>query len=192
MPAVKAMEISPPIEQEAAPALDFSALVAAEQETLLRVAMRFLRDSEEARDLVQATFADAYERLPSLRDPAAAPGWLRRILVTRALNRIRRRRLWRRIRGLFAGGDEVAEPVSAEPSPDDSVARSSRLTALSLAMETLPPRQLAAFTLRYMEGLGLDAVAEALGCGRGTVRTHLHRALVSLRRALGDGEGERP
>ncbi len=193
MLAAEAMAISPPIEKEPIPVLDFAALVAAEQGTLLRLALRFLRDPEEARDVVQSTFADAYERLSLLRDPAAAPGWLRRILVTRALNHLRRRRLWRRIRGIFAGGGEAGlESVSADPDPDDSLTRSNRLAAVGRALEALPPRQAAAFTLRYLEGLGLDAVAETLGCGRGTARTHLHRALTSLRSELGDREGSRP
>jgi RNA polymerase sigma-70 factor (ECF subfamily) len=167
--------------------LDFGALVVVEQGRLQRMALRLLRDEDDARDLVQTALAEAYERRRSLRDPDAAGAWLRRILVSRALNHLRRRRLWRRIREAFgAAGDR--EPAAPEPAPDTMLARARRLAALSRSVEALPARQAAAFTLRYVEGLDLDGVAAAMGVGRGTVRTHLRRALSSLRGELVEPE----
>lgn len=188
--AVDTMAIVP--EPGAASAVDFAGLVAAEQGALLRLAVRFCRDGEEARDLVQAALADAYERRRMLRDPAAAAGWLRRILVTRALNHLRRRRVWRRVRELFAPPAEGPEPADPAPAADVAVARRRRLAAVSAALDDLPARQAAAFTLRYLEGLDLDEVARAMGAGRGTVRTHLRRALVALREVLVEEEGGQP
>jgi RNA polymerase sigma-70 factor (ECF subfamily) len=167
---------------------DFGRLVAAEQPTLLRIACRLLRDPDEARDLVQSSLADAWERRHTLRDPRAAPGWLRRILVTRALNQLRRRRLWHRLRELFGAGVQPLDAVEHTIAPDARLARDRRLARVGAALERLPARQVAAFTLRYVEGLGLDEVADALAVGRGTVKTHLHRALVALREELAVGE----
>jgi RNA polymerase sigma-70 factor (ECF subfamily) len=167
--------------------VDFDRLVAAEQAILLRIACRLLRDTDEARDLVQSALADAWERLDGLRDPAAAAPWLRRILVSRALNHLRRRRLWRGLREVFGAGVEPVDPVGPSP-PDARLARGQRLARVGAAVERLPARQAAAFTLRYVEGLGLDAVADALGVGRGTAKTHLHRALVALRTDLAEEE----
>ncbi|HSN89913.1 MAG TPA: sigma-70 family RNA polymerase sigma factor [Anaeromyxobacteraceae bacterium] len=186
--AVQTMAIVP--EPGVASAVDFAALVAAEQGTLLGLARRFLRDPEEARDLVQNTLADAFERLGSLRDPGAAPAWLRRILVSRALNLLRRRRLWNGLRSAFGAG--AAEAPGPFPAPDAAVAEAARRASLARAVEALPARQAAAFTLRYLEGLGLDDVAAAMGCGRGTVRTHLVRALSALRAELGEPEEGEP
>jgi len=184
--AVETMAIVP--EPGEASAVDFAGLVAAEQGALLRLALRFCRDPEEARDLVQAALADAYERRRSLRDPVAAPSWLRRILVTRVLNHLRRRRVWRRVRELLVPTGEDVEPADPAPAADVTLARRRRLAAVSAALDDLPARQAAAFTLRYLEGLDLDEVARAMGAGRGTVRTHLRRALVALRGVLSEEE----
>ncbi|HEX8821297.1 MAG TPA: sigma factor, partial [Archangium sp.] len=78
--------------------LDFDALVHGEQAALLRLARRLVWDVEEARDLVQSTLADAYEKRHSLRDAKAGPAWLRRILVSRAIGHLRRRRVWTLVR----------------------------------------------------------------------------------------------
>ena len=189
MMTAQAMAPAPPFAKPAV-AVDFSALVAAEQAALLRLAQRFVREPEEARDLVQSTFADAYERLHHLRDPLAAAGWLRRILVTRALNQLRRRRVWGRVRSALGIDPELPAPMSAAQMPDQLLFRKIRMEALFRAMEKLPARQSAAFTLRYLEGLDLCEVAAALGVGKGTVKTHLHRALTALRGQLDDGEGD--
>ena len=65
------------IDQNLAAPVDFSEMVAHEQSGLLLLAQRLVWDREEARDLVQATLADAYEQRHALRDPIAAPAWLR-------------------------------------------------------------------------------------------------------------------
>lgn len=165
--------------------LDFAALVASEQAALLRLARRLVRDPEEARDLVQATLADAYERRGDLRDGEAATAWLRSILVRRALSLLRRRRAWRQVRAVF-GLDPRDEAVA--PVPDQALARSARMEAVARSLPALPARQAAAFTLRYLEGLEVEEVARAMGVGKGTAKTHLHRALVALRGALGPAE----
>jgi RNA polymerase sigma-70 factor (ECF subfamily) len=168
-------------------AIDFASLVEAEQAGLHRMAARLLRHEDDARDLVQTALADAYERRRSLRDPAAARAWLRRILVTRALNQLRRRRLWRRVREIFGAAD-APEPEAPEPAPDALLMHGRRLAAVARSLDALPARQAAAFTLRYIEGLDLDDVARTMGVGRGTVKTHLHRALSTLRGALVEPE----
>ncbi len=168
-------------------AIDFAALVEAEQGRLQRMACRLLRDPDDARDLVQTALAEAYERRRSLRDPDTAGAWLRRILVSRALNHLRRRRLWRRFRETFWAADD-REQAAPGPAPDAMLASSRRLAAVSRSVEALPARQAAAFTLRYVEGLDLDGIAAAMGVGRGTVRTHLRRALSSLRGSLVEPE----
>jgi RNA polymerase sigma-70 factor (ECF subfamily) len=160
-----------------ATALDFSGLVEGEQAALLRLARRLVWDAEEARDLVQASLADAYEKRHTLRDPRAGPAWLRRILVSRAMGLLRRRRVWGFIR-------EALDLGSPGPlSPEEHFAGAERWRAFGRALRSLPAQQATAFSLRYLEGLDLDAIAEAMDIGRGTVRIHLYRALQKLKAA---------
>ncbi|MBI3184530.1 MAG: sigma-70 family RNA polymerase sigma factor [Myxococcales bacterium] len=181
--AVAPTALALPVEPTAP---DLAQLVDAEQRALLRLAQRLVWDPEEARDLVQATFADAYEKLGSLREPRAAASWLRRCLLRRALNHLRRRRLWNAIAGLLGTAEE---PKAESPEALDERARG--LAAVTRRLRKLPPKQAAAFTLRYLEGLEVAKVAEAMGVGVGTARTHLRRALGSMRAALAP-EGDSP
>lgn len=165
-----------PMEARGSP-LDFDVLVEGEQAALLRLARRLVWDGEEARDLVQSTLADAYEKRHTLRDPKAGPAWLRRILVSRAMGHLRRRRVWNLVR-------EVLDLGPAPPlSPEERFAGAERWRAFGRALRTLPAQQATAFSLRYLEGLELDAIADAMNIGRGTVRIHLYRALRKLKAA---------
>jgi RNA polymerase sigma-70 factor, ECF subfamily len=164
----------PPQEKRDAP-LDFDALVLGEQAALLRLARRLVWSADEAEDLVQTALADAYEKRRALRDPQAASGWLRRILVSRAMSHLRRRRVWNVLR-------EALDLAPAPPrSPEEHFAGAERWHALGRALQTLPVQQRTAFSLRYLEGLDLDAIAEAMALSRGTVRIHLYRALRKLK-----------
>ncbi|QRN93631.1 sigma-70 family RNA polymerase sigma factor [Archangium violaceum] len=157
--------------------LDFDALVEREQAALLRLARRLIWDGEEARDLVQATLADAYEKRHTLRDAGAGPAWLRRILVSRAMGLLRRRRVWNVVREVLDLGP------APRPSPEECFAGVERWRAFGRALRTLPAQQATAFSLRYLEGLELDAIADAMNLARGTVRIHLYRALQKLKAA---------
>ncbi|MBN1204527.1 MAG: sigma-70 family RNA polymerase sigma factor [Myxococcaceae bacterium] len=165
------------IEPSVSAALGFDMLVAGEQAALLRLARRLVWDAEEARDLVQAALADAYEKRRSLRDLQAGPAWLRRILVSRAMSLLRRRQVWSVLREVLDLGP------APQPSPEQSFEGAERWRAFGRALRTLPAQQATAFTLRYLEGLELDAIAEAMGIERGTVRIHLYRALQKLKAA---------
>lgn len=154
---------------------EFSGLVQAHQPALLALARRLVWDSEDARDVLQVALADAWAQRASLKEPAAAPAWLRRIVVHRAMTVLRRRRVWKAIGALlFVAPEEPARP-------DDGAERSAHLRSLSAALADLSPKQSAAFSLRYLEGLSLDEVAFALSCERGTARVHLQRAVTALR-----------
>lgn len=157
--------LAPPVE----------ALLAAERPRLEGLARRLVWDDEEAKDVVQGALADAVGRWHTLKDGAAAPAWLRRIVVHRAVSHLRRRRLWGAVAGLLR-----VEPEPA-PAPDEALDRRRHAARLGRALEGLPARQAAAFSLRYLEGLSLDEVADALGIDRGTVRVHLQRAVRRLR-----------
>jgi RNA polymerase sigma factor (sigma-70 family) len=63
--------------------------------------------------------------------------------------------------------------------------RARQLEQVRAVVRDLPARQAAAFTLRYLEGLSIDEVADGLGIGRGTVRVHLYRALATVKERLG-------
>lgn len=155
--------------------LDRDALLASARPSLERLARRLVWDPHEAQDLVQSAVVDALSNWRPFTHPDEAEAWLRRLLTNRALSYLRRRRFWAVVDSLLR-----VEPPAPE-APDQAAERAAHLRALARAVEKLSPRQAAAFSLRYLEGLSLDQTAETLDMNRGTVRVHLQRAVASLR-----------
>jgi len=89
---------------------------------------------------------------------------------------LRRRKLWGAVRGLF-----LLDEADPSATPDRSLEATQEQRKLARVLRALPAQQSTAFTLRYLTGLSLDEVAAAMEIGRGTVRTHLYRALCELR-----------
>lgn len=113
------------------------------------------------------------------------------ILRRRITDVQRRRTVRRRVLAVFgSNADEQAyDPVAAAPDthtpdPADQVAHGVALDELGNALRALPARQQQAFMLRMLEGLDVAQTARAMSCSQGSVKTHLSRALVSLRNVL--------
>jgi RNA polymerase sigma-70 factor (ECF subfamily) len=139
-----------------------------------RTAMGVLGDAEAAADVAQEVAITAVRRASSLRDPAALDAWLHRIAVRAALREARR--AGRRRAAEHAGHDQ--RPTTEDPALGHALA----------VLEGLPARQRAALTLRYVHDLPDAAIARALRCRPGTVRSLLSRGREAVRAALQDDE----
>lgn len=135
-----------------------------------RTALGVLGDREAAADVAQDVAIVAVRHARWLRDPAAFDAWLHRVAVRAALKEARR---GHRRRTAEAAHHALRRGSSA--SDGDGLD-----TALAL-LEGLPDRQRAALTLRYVHDLSDAAIARALGCRPGTVRSLLSRGRDALR-----------
>ncbi len=154
------------------------------------IAYDLLGSRAEAEDAVQEALARACEAVDRLREPAAAEAWFRRVLVNVCLRGLRRRKLRRVVRGIFPGAgepppDAIAEdlPSVAAPAEDviDQIAARADTRRLLAALEHLPAKQRTALMLRYGQEMSVGEVADLLGVGHGTAKTHLVRGLRRLR-----------
>lgn len=134
-----------------------------------RTALGVLGDREAAADVAQEVAIVAVRRARSLRDPAALDAWLHRVAVRAALKEARRARTRR-----------AAELAHHEQRSDSRTDHPGVDSALAL-LEGLPDRQRAALTLRYVHDLPDAAIARALGCRKGTVRSLLSRGREAVR-----------
>ncbi|MFO0650268.1 MAG: sigma-70 family RNA polymerase sigma factor [Polyangiales bacterium] len=133
-----------------------------------RVLYRVLGGGADHDDRVQETFLEALRSLPTLRDDGALRAWITTIAVRVARAELRRRRVRRFLR---LADDELPEP----PCVDDHAAREA-LRATWKILDALPTDERLAFTLRFIEGEELTAVADACGCSLATVKRWLARA----------------
>ena len=158
---------------------EFSRFAEARRERALRLAFRLLAgDQATAEDVVQNAFFRAHRALAGFRGDASLDTWFYRILV----REVQRQRRWQSLRSWFAVDPEVAPPpLDARPVSDPGLRR-----RIAHALERLSAGQRVAFVLVHLEELTISEAAEVLGKAVGTVKSHLHRALVALRAELAD------
>ena len=174
---------------------EFTAWMASEQRRVFGLCQRLLRDPDEADSATQDVFLKAYHALCKedakvLDDPAR---WVTRIAVNTCLDRLRSQR-WRFWRRRASQQDEqliLRLASSARPEAEDRYFAGQIRTRLESALGKLSPRQRAAFTLRHYDDLSLEEIGNLLDLDVGTVKAHMHRAVVKLRHELHDLYGGR-
>jgi len=154
----------------------YGRLVQATQAMSLAVAASVLRDPAGAEDAVQEAYLRAYRRLGDLQEPGAFPGWLRRIVLTAALNLRRVRRVT-----LLDLDDVLSAPVLDESETRWSDAQRHRLAA---ALLTLSAEERRICDRRYHGGWSLGRLAEAAGMTETTMRKRLQRIRSRLRQHI--------
>lgn len=160
----------------------FSAFVASHRERARRLAWRLVGgDEAAAEDVVQEAFVRAYQALPGFRAEASLATWFYRILIRQAQNY----RRWRAVREVWSGRCKGAPP----PVDSDGFGDPGLRRRIVQALEQLSRRQREAFILVHLEGFTVQECAELLGKPVGTVKSHLHRALATLRQELADLHG---
>lgn len=140
---------------------------------------RLLGRAGEAEDVVQETFATAFEIFPQLRAPESARHWLMQIAVRKVHRRFRRRRLLRSL-GLDQSVDDA--PLETLARPDASAEARLELAMLDQALSKLGAAERIAWMLRCVEGLSLDEVAAQCGCSLATVKRRISVARMHVRR----------
>jgi RNA polymerase sigma-70 factor, ECF subfamily len=156
----------------------FEELVRRHRDRMWAVALRTLRDPEEAADAVQEALISAYRAAGSFRAESAVSTWLHRIVVNACLDRIRRRQA-RPTVSLPDGGP--GEPADTR----DRMAERDTALAVEEALGLLPVEQRAAITLVDIEGYPVAECALMLGVAEGTVKSRCARGRARLAGLLG-------
>lgn len=163
----------------------FSSLVVLYQERAIRLAWSWVGNLEDARDLAQDAFVKAYENLSDFRGQSRFFTWFYRILANRCKDFLRKKRLRRYVPFLFADEEGGApEPADDGPGAGEALLSAELGGEIKKALERLPARQREAFALRYLEGLSVLEVAEALGVSEGAAKAHLWQAGQKMREWL--------
>lgn len=138
-----------------------------------RLARRILGDPAAAEDVAAEALARTYAHWNKVASLPYRDGWVLRVATNLAIDRLRRH--------------PADRPVPPALLAEDALVLRLALTA---ALRDLPRRQRQAIALHYLAELTDAEVAQALGISTGTVKTHIHRGLQSLRDRLGTELGE--
>lgn len=170
----------------------FGELVRRYQDRLFNTVYRLLANAEDARDVVQEAFLNAYQSLDTFKGDSLFFTWLYRIAFNAAISYKRKRKAVLSLNGL-PEGQGPSEPM--DPSeinqPGFALEQVEEERRLQRALDRLSPQHRAVLVLKEIEGQKYEEIAEVLEVPVGTVRSRLHRARLELRDILEKEEKER-
>jgi RNA polymerase sigma-70 factor (ECF subfamily) len=160
----------------------FGQLVGHYQDRLYNALLRVLGSAEDARDVVQDAFVQAFVKLDSFRGSSAFYTWLYRIAFNLAMSHHRRRHPTTSLDGAKVACGH--EPADAGPAPEARFAQRERAELVHAALAQLSAEHRQVLVLRELEGCRYDQIADILQLPVGTVRSRLFRARLQLRDQL--------
>lgn len=157
----------------------FGQLVERYQDRLIHAISRYLGSVEEAHDVAQDAFVQAYTRLASFRGEAAFYTWLYRIAFNLAMTRVRRRRP---MQSLDQAKDRLGnEPIDLGATAETGILREEQARVVHMALGQVDEEFRQVLVLRELEGCTYDQISQILEVPVGTVRSRLYRARIQLR-----------
>jgi RNA polymerase sigma-70 factor, ECF subfamily len=156
----------------------FAELVRRHQQRMWAIALRTVRDPDEAADALQDALISAYRAAGSFRAESAVTTWLHRIVVNACLDRLRRRQVRATVPLPEEGPGEPAETR-------DRLAERDTAMAVEAALGELPTEQRLALVLVDIEGYSVAEAAALLGVAEGTVKSRCSRGRARLAILLG-------
>lgn len=165
----------------------FDILVRKYQNKVVNLISRYVHDPNESVDVAQEAFIKAYRALPNFRGDSAFYTWMYRIAINTAKNYLvaQGRRL-----PLAAVDTQEAEQFEGESTlkeydtPENLMQKDDVERTILDTIEQLPEDLRTAITLRELEGLSYEEIAEAMACPVGTVRSRIFRAREAIDKKL--------
>jgi RNA polymerase sigma-70 factor (ECF subfamily) len=168
----------------------FGELVTRYEAKVYNLAMKMVRNPEDAEDVLQDTFLRAYRAIKLFRGHSTFSTWVYRITANSALMRLRKKQL---PTVSIEDADEREAPVNIAdwtPGPVDQLLSQETRQVMNEAIEALPPEFRQVFVLRDIEELSNTETAEILGLSVAAVKSRLHRARLKVRDRLAGYFGE--
>ncbi len=165
----------------------FDMLVLKYQHKLVKLISRYIRDPAEVLDVAQESFLKAYRALPNFRGDSAFYTWLYRIAINTAKNHLvaqGRRPPDGDIDSSEAEQYEGQSELKDHATPERLLLRDEIQQTVVEAIEQLPEDLRTAITLRELEGLSYEDIAQAMDCPIGTVRSRIFRAREAINKRL--------
>lgn len=161
----------------------FDVLVLKYQHKIIQLVNRYVKDTSEAQDVAQETFIKAYRAIGSFRGEAAFYTWLYRIAINTAKNDLvarSRRQTNYQIELQVVETCEHAPQLQDTETPESALLNQEILATIKKTIEGLPEEMRVAIILCEFDGLSYEAIAQAMDCPVGTVRSRIFRAREAI------------
>ncbi len=166
----------------------FEVIMRRHNQLLFRTARSIIRNDAEAEDVVQESYLRAWRALGTYRAESKLSTWLVRITTNEALGRLRRKsaQVIPLEAAMMSSEPETQAALTDEPErgPEQALQRSQMRKLMEARIDRLPEAFRTVFTLRAIEELSVEEVAQALEIPEATVRTRFFRARSMLRESL--------
>ena len=165
----------------------FDLLVLKYQQKVANLVARYIRDPSETLDVTQEVFIKAYRALDSFRGDSAFYTWLYRIAINTAKNFLvaqGRRPPGTDVEAETAEQLDVGGRLKEFATPESQALTDEIAATVKLALEGLPDDLRTAITLRELEGMSYEEIAQAMSCPIGTVRSRIFRAREAIDKRL--------
>lgn len=165
----------------------FDLLVTKYQRRIMNVLSRYLYNSEDVQDITQEAFIKAYRALPTFRGESAFYTWLYRIAINTAKNHLvaqKRRPTQGLVDNQEAEQYDSADLLREHATPEQLLHKDQVQEVIHKAFEDLPEDLRTAISLRELEGLSYEEIADAMDCPIGTVRSRIFRAREAIDKKL--------
>lgn len=166
----------------------FRTVVEAYQEKVRNTCFRYLHNPEDADDVAQEVFVEAYESLDHFREESRLSTWIYRIAVNKCIDFIRRKNRKKRfaqlisIFGVGRHTTDIPDPGGRDPHADLEIRE--RNATLNQVLDSLPDNQKTAILLSTYEGLSNKELASVMSLSLTAAEALLHRAKSNLKKQL--------
>ena len=184
---IHAGELSPVRDRMIAELEDVDTLCATYRSRIYRYALLSLRDPDLAETVTQDCFLRAHKARTEFRGDCSISTWLTRIATNLVRDAVRSRKFqfWKTAHAGAVDVGEMADRLRAPGlSPESVLVLREELRAVWDSVAALPNKQRSVFILRFVEEMEIAEIATAMGLHIGTVKSHLHRGLAAVRKAM--------
>lgn len=165
----------------------FAPLVEEHQRMVYNLALRMLRNPQNAQDAAQDAFLRAFRSLSKFRGESSFSVWLYRLTSNICLDALRKSKRAGKVVSLYPDDDDEGRMLDlpdTAPLPEESAERQENIECVRAAMKSLSPEHREILMLREVDGLNYAEIAEQLNINEGTVKSRINRAKLALRREL--------
>lgn len=166
----------------------FEELISVYQKKIYNLTFRMLGNLNDADDLTQETFIRVFKSISNFKGESTFSTWIYRIATNVCLDELRKRKNKKAIsldEEIKVDDGEIKRQIESDtPLPDEIAEKEELRLFVKNAIESLPEEQRLIISLRDIQGLSYDEIAQVLECPSGTVKSRINRARQALKKIL--------